>query len=346
MPAARPPPMNQMQTSRARLSSSTLADAEPTVAKPGYDRSGLGTGIVHLGLGAFHRAHQALYTEAAVAGGDRRWGIVGVSLRDARIARHARRPGPSVLGHRTSRRRGPARASSACCTTPARTDRAAQGGRRDRRPGVAVVTSTVTEKGYSQNPATADLDGRRRRHPPRPLASRHAEDARSACWPPASAGALRGAPLTHRLLRQHGEQRRHAAQAAGAVRGPARPGAGAAHRARHRAAELHGRPHRAGRDAASRWTGPRQRLGLRDEAAIVCEPFTQWVIEDRFAGPRPAWEDAGALLTSDVRPYQAMKLRLLNGTHSAIAYAGQLCGLESVSDAMADPLVGAFARAT
>ena len=85
-------------------------------------------------------------------------------------------------------------------------------------------------------------------------------------------------------------------------------------------------------------------LGLRDEAAIVCEPFTHWVIEDQFAGPRPAWEDAGALMTRDVRPYQAMKLRLLNGTHSAIAYAGQLCGLDSVSSAMAHPLVGAFAR--
>jgi fructuronate reductase len=68
------------------------------------------------------------------------------------------------------------------------------------------------------------------------------------------------------------------------------------------------------------------------------------VIEDRFTGPRPAWEDAGALLTGDVRPYQAMKLRLLNGTHSAIAYTGQLRGLDSVSDVMADPLTGSFAR--
>src|SRR5207253_5343398 len=87
-----------------------------------------------------------------------------------------------------------------------------------------------------------------------------------------------------------------------------------------------------------------QRLGLRDEAAIVCEPFTQWVIEDRFAGARPAWEHGGALLVDDVRPYQAMKLRLLNGTHSAIAYLGQLRDLETVSDAMRDPLVGPFAR--
>src|SRR5439155_6855145 len=87
-----------------------------------------------------------------------------------------------------------------------------------------------------------------------------------------------------------------------------------------------------------------QRLGLRDEAAIVCEPFSQWVIEDRFADARPAWERGGALLVNDVRPYQAMKLRLLNGTHSAIAYLGQLRDLETVSDAMRDPLVGPFAR--
>jgi fructuronate reductase len=87
-----------------------------------------------------------------------------------------------------------------------------------------------------------------------------------------------------------------------------------------------------------------QRLGVRDEAAIVCEAFSQWVIEDRFAGARPAWERGGALLVDDVRPYQAMKLRLLNGTHSAIAYLGQLCDLETVSDAMRDPLVGRFAR--
>ena len=86
------------------------------------------------------------------------------------------------------------------------------------------------------------------------------------------------------------------------------------------------------------------RLGLRDEASLLCEPFTQWVIEDRFAGPRPAWEEAGALLTHDVRPYQAMKLRLLNGTHSALAYLGQLRIRDTVSDAMADPLLGPFAR--
>jgi fructuronate reductase len=70
------------------------------------------------------------------------------------------------------------------------------------------------------------------------------------------------------------------------------------------------------------------------------------VIEDRFSGPRPQWEAGGALFTRDVRPFQAMKLRLLNGSHSAIAYLGQLRGLETVADVMRDPLAGAFVRAT
>ena len=79
--------MQPSKASHARLSGSTIADAAGGVDRPAYDRGGLASGIVHLGLGAFHRAHQALYTEAAVQQGDLRWGIVGVSLRDPRVAR-------------------------------------------------------------------------------------------------------------------------------------------------------------------------------------------------------------------------------------------------------------------
>jgi fructuronate reductase len=86
------------------------------------------------------------------------------------------------------------------------------------------------------------------------------------------------------------------------------------------------------------------RLGLEDAAAVVCEPFTQWVIEDRFAAGRPAWERAGAELVRDVVPYEAMKLRLLNATHSGIAYLGSLAGFEHTCDVMAAPAFAAFAR--
>jgi fructuronate reductase len=84
------------------------------------------------------------------------------------------------------------------------------------------------------------------------------------------------------------------------------------------------------------------RLGLRDEAAVSCEAFLQWVIEDDFAAGRPAWEVAGAELVRDVRPYQTLKLQLLNGAHSAIAYAGALVGHPHVVDVMADPVLKRF----
>ncbi|HEY1569505.1 MAG TPA: mannitol dehydrogenase family protein, partial [Solirubrobacteraceae bacterium] len=75
-------------------------------------------------------------------------------------------------------------------------------------------------------------------------------------------------------------------------------------------------------------------LGARDEAAVVTEPFTQWVIEDDFAAGRPAWERAGVIMTADVQPYEQIKLRLLNGSHSTLAYLGQLADCEFIADAV------------
>ncbi len=86
-------------------------------------------------------------------------------------------------------------------------------------------------------------------------------------------------------------------------------------------------------------------LGLEDQGAVVTEPFSQWVIEDRFAGPRPAWDQAGATFVPDVGPYEEMKLRLLNGTHSALAYLGALAGFEFIADAVRAPEFARYARA-
>jgi fructuronate reductase len=89
-------------------------------------------------------------------------------------------------------------------------------------------------------------------------------------------------------------------------------------------------------------------LGMRDEAAVVTEPFSQWVIEDRFKGPRPAWESHGAQITSDVHAYENAKLRMLNGAHSALAYLGLQRGYEFVHQAIADadlaPLIDRLMR--
>jgi fructuronate reductase len=85
-----------------------------------------------------------------------------------------------------------------------------------------------------------------------------------------------------------------------------------------------------------------QQTGMRDEAAIVCESFRQWVIEDRFAAERPAWDAAGAMLVRDVVPYETMKLRLLNGSHSALAYLGYLSGHQTIAQAIGEPSLRAL----
>jgi fructuronate reductase len=84
-------------------------------------------------------------------------------------------------------------------------------------------------------------------------------------------------------------------------------------------------------------------LGVRDLGVVVAEPFTQWVIEDSFAGPRPAWEQAGAQLVPDVAPYEKAKLRMLNGAHSALAYLGGLAGYEFIAEALGDEALAACA---
>src|SRR5690606_36379382 len=86
-------------------------------------------------------------------------------------------------------------------------------------------------------------------------------------------------------------------------------------------------------------------LGARDEGLVVAEPFLQWVIEDRFAGPRPAWEHGGATLTSDVAPYDRAMLRLLNGARSSLACAGSLAGRATLAEAVADPALAVGVRA-
>ena len=326
----------------ALLSEPFLHVVPVAVARPEYDRRQLRNGIVHLGLGAFHRAHQALYTEAVIRQGDLRWGTVGVSVRDAAV--------PTVLNaqdllYSVTERHGDVAHTRIVGSlrealyAPGALQRVLQA---IADPQTAIVSTTVTEKGYSQNPATSDLDlddpGIRHDllHPDAPQTTLGLLAAGIRLRPSA-------APLTllccdnmagngdtfRRLLLQFSE-----------LIDPT-----LARRIATDVAFPNGMVDRIVPAATpSSLQAVEALLGVRDQAAIVCEPFTQWVIEDRFAGARPAWETAGALLTDDVRPYQAMKLRLLNGTHSAIAYAGQLCGLETVADAMAHPLVGPFAR--
>jgi fructuronate reductase len=324
------------------LQPATRLQALPAVAQPAFEPARLRAGIVHLGLGAFHRAHQALYTEAAIADGDLRWGITGVHLRGRRMADAMARQG--CLYSVTERHGDEARtrivgAVRQALYAPEQLESVLQA---LADPAVAIVTSTVTEKGYSLNPATSDLafddpdiahDLKNPEAPRSTLGVLAAGLKRRAAGAPITVVCCDNMAANGDTLRKLLLQYVDAAlpDLRGRIEDIAFPNT------------MVDRIVPAATPESLDWA--EARLGLRDEAAIVCEPFTQWVLEDRFSGPRPAWDKAGALFTSDVRPFQAMKLRLLNGSHSAIAYLGQLRGLQTVADVMADPLTTAFVRA-
>jgi fructuronate reductase len=325
-----------------RLSPETLASLPGDVARPRYDRRQLAPGILHLGLGAFHRAHQAVYTDAVLAE-DPRWGIVGVSLRSPDVRDRLQPQGGlySVLER--------AAAGTRISVVGAVSRALFLADDRDEilrlfaAPATQIVTLTVTEKGYCHDPATRRLRGdhpglaRDLARPARPettigliaagLAARAAADAG-----PVTVLCCDNLPANGRTV--EGLVREYAQRA-----DPARLG----WIARNAAFPCTMVDRIVPATAAADLDEAAARLGMRDAAAVVCEPFTQWVIEDRFAGARPAWERAGAELVGDVAPFEEMKLRLLNGSHSALAYLGYLAGFEHVFEVMRQPAFARFA---
>ncbi|WP_207479267.1 mannitol dehydrogenase family protein [Arenibaculum pallidiluteum] len=324
-----------------RLHPDRLGSLPADVARPRYDRASLGTGIVHLGIGAFHRAHQAVYTEDAMAAQPGAWGISGVSLRspDTRDAlepqgglytvavRDAAGERLRVVGSVTELLVAPEDPEAVLV--------------RLSRPEVRIASLTVTEKGYCHDPATGALD---EDHP----GIRHdlAEPHRPQTAPGFLIEALDRrrreglAPFTVLScdnLPNNGETAARILRRFAELRDPAFGRWFEDNVACPSSMVDRIVPATIDEDRASVARG----LGLEDAWPVMTEPFTQWVIEDRFSAGRPAWEEVGAELVKDVRPYEHMKLRLLNGSHSCIAYLGYLGGHATVSDTMADP---AYAR--
>jgi len=308
-----------------RLGPETVARLPAEVARFSYDRRDQRIGIVHFGLGAFHRAHQAWYTDRAMDAGDRDWAICGVSLRSGAVAE---RLNPQQGIYSLTERSGTAAATRvigavgevliAPRQARAVVDRLAS-------PDCRIVTFTVTEKGYAIGPE-GRLDG---------------EAAEASFYPLLAEGLARrmtaglagvtliscdnlagnGRKLT--ALTQEYLERRDPRLAEWFADRCACPST--------MVDRIVPATSDADRDLAER------RLGLRDEAAVVSERFSQWVIEDRFAGPRPGWEAHGVQLVGDAEPYETAKLRLLNGAHSALAYLGLERGYRYVHEAIAGP---------
>ncbi|MBT9551094.1 MAG: mannitol dehydrogenase family protein [Hydrogenophaga sp.] len=323
-----------------RLNDHTVGALPTAVMRPAYDRAALKTGIVHLGLGAFMRAHMAAVTEAAIAAGDLRWGIVGVSLRQP-DTRDALQPQDGLY-------------------TLAIRDADAQGQPRQRlqvigavrsllvapeNPGAVldaiaaadtrIVSLTVTEKGYCHDPATGAL---RLDHPDIVHDLAHAEAPRSAIGMlvfglqrrfaqgrgPLTLMSLDNLPANGRVLR--GAVLRFAEAVDPAL-------------ARRIAAECRFPCSMVDRIVPRTTDGDRaavsQALGAEDHWPVLGEPFFDWAVEDHFAADRPDWTLGGARFVADAEPFERLKLRMVNGTHSSIAYLGAIAGWQTVDQAIA-----------
>ena len=318
------------------LSLATLRDVPASVPRPTYDVARTDVGIVHLGLGAFHRAHQAIYTDSILAR-DPRWGICGVSLRTPHATKAlAAQDGlyaaleKSEAGSRV-RVIGAVREALFLGTERARVVA------RIADRTTHIVTLTVTEKGYCHDPASGRLNLAHPdivhdlAHPDAPLSTPGLIAAGLAARRAAGAGAITvvccdNLPHNGRTVEaivSAYAQARDRELARWIETNVAFP------------STMVDRIVPATTDADLAEVA--RLIGVNDAAPVVFEPFRQWVIEDRFASARPRWEDDGAQLVNDVEPFETMKLRLLNGSHSTLAYLGFLAGHDYIWQASADP---------
>jgi fructuronate reductase len=304
-------------------------------ARLSYDRRRVTPGVVHLGVGAFCRAHVAAYIDEVLET-DPSWGIVGASLRRA-DTKNALDPQSFLYTL--------AILSGAGMTTRAigsLLDVLDAGTQRAQLisamvdPRIRIVTLTVTEKGYCHDPATGELDPR---HPD--ILNDIAEPAAPVSAPGLivraielrrAAGVAPFTVLSCDNLPANGETTARIVAGFAALRSEAI--------AEHIRRNVAFPSTMVDRIVPATTAADRKLVleatGLDDAWPVMTEPFTQWVVEDRFPTGRPSLENVGAQLVDDVRPYEVMKLRVLNGAHSTLAYLGYLAGYELVSDAIAD----------
>lgn len=327
-----------------KLSQNSLDHLHARIARPTYDRAGLSAGILHIGVGNFHRAHQAAYLDKLFnLGLDHDWALIGAGVRANDTVMRERLAGQDYLttlvelaptGHR-------ARVIGSMIDFVAvAADNAAVIAAMSR-PEIRIVSLTVTEGGYYLNTeGLFDAD-----HPDMKQDAAHPQKPSSAF------GAIIAALKTRRTagdapftvmscdnLPCNG----HVAQ--NTITGLARlSDPDLATWIDGNVAFPNGMV-----DRITPATGDRERallveeFGIEDAAPVLCEPYTQWVLEDNFPTGRPALEKVGVTFTDQVEAFESMKIRILNGGHAVIAYPAGLMDIEFVHEAMADPLIGAF----
>jgi mannitol 2-dehydrogenase len=328
------------------LNRAALHSLQPPVKIPQFDPALIIPGIVHLGLGGFHRAHMARYTHDLMeARGDAiGWGIIGAGLMPAdRRMQESLEPQDNLytLVERS--------AEDETVTVIGSLARVVFAGESSEalldaidRPAIRILSLTVTEHGYCLNRSTKRLD------PDHPLIRAdlaHPERPASAIGIIVEAYRRRRgsgvAPFTALScdnIQHNGTVLREAVLALAGLRDAALADWIAENASFPSTMVDRITPVTAEADVAALT----ERYGIIDRWPVFAETFTQWVIEDRFPEGRPAWEAVGAQFVGDVAPYEFMKLRLLNTSHLAVAGTGRLAGYVTIDEAMADPLISRY----
>jgi fructuronate reductase len=327
-----------MRLSATAIRSAAVQNAfiDGSISAPDYELSAVTPGIVHLGIGAFHRAHMAVYVDSLLAQHPD-WAIIGASLRrpDTRDAL-APQDFLYTLAIRDAAGTQARIIGSVRDVLDANTQRP-ELIELMAHPTIRIVSLTVTEKGYCYAPATGELDENHPDivhdlvHPAAPISApgiiaaalklRHARGlipfTVMSCDNLPSNGKTAG-----RIVRRFAELLgdKTFAEYANSVSFPS---------------TMIDRIVPATTDADREIV--KEIIGLDDAWPIMTEPFTQWVIEDKFPAGRPPFETVGAQMVEDVEPFELMKLRMLNGSHSTMSYLGYLAGHQYVSEAVADP---------
>jgi fructuronate reductase/mannitol 2-dehydrogenase len=324
------------------LSDRTLSDLPSEVSTPTYDRAALRPGIVHIGVGGFHRAHQAVYLDELARRGSTEWGVVGVGLHSREIGevlaaqdglwtvveRAADGDRATVVGALTRYLYAP---DDPEAVLTALTDE------RTR-----VVTLTITGTGYRVDAHTGEFDA------DDPHVARDLEDPGTpetvfgylveALHRRREAGLAPFTVLSCDNMQSNGSAARTAVVSFARLRDDDLAAWIEGHVAFPSSMVDRITPNTTpeDRDAVA------ARTGVDDRWPVITEPFRQWVVEDSFCNGRPPLEDVGVRFVADVSPYETVKTRLLNAGHSAIAYLGYLAGHRTTSDVMADPVFRTF----
>ncbi|MDN5918641.1 MAG: mannitol dehydrogenase family protein [Pseudonocardia sp.] len=315
---------------------------------PGYDRGGITTGIVHFGVGGFHRAHLAMYIDALLTAGQARdWGICGVGVLDGDRAMAkvlADQDGLYTLVRKEADGSLAPRVIGSLTEYLFAPDDPEKVIEKIADPATRIVSLTITEGGYAIDQVTGEFD---------PEDPGIRADLEPGATPSTVFGLVvealarrreRGTgPLTVMScdnMAGNGDTARRVFTGFAALR-DGDLGAWVADNVtfpNSMVDRITPATADSDRDALA------ERFGLNDAWPVVCEPFTQWVLEDHFAAGRPAFAEAGVQVVDDVVPYEMMKLRLLNATHQALGYLGYLAGFRYVHEVAQDPTFARFLR--